>query len=309
MKRNSLLILLGVIVIVILLVISIVLKSGTDKDTPIDENGPDITSGVGDTTSSQTNATPTTNASPETDSEAPTPDTTTGSSTVVTTEVTTGPQATLPADLPPGVVILPDDDGTSGENAGVEFPCKIDGYELVIEKIASYKGLFVEHGTNVMVDSVAMLLVDNKGEFPIEYTQLSVQYGNETLVFDITALPQGEKIVVQEKNGKTVPEGKVDSVKAMIVQKASIDMSEGQVSVVDNGDNTLTVKNLTDKTIPTIRIFYKYYMQDEDVFVGGIAFTVRLTRVGAGESITIQPSHYTSKTSKVVMVLTYDSEV
>jgi sigma-B regulation protein RsbU (phosphoserine phosphatase) len=42
-------------------------------------------------------------------------------------------------------------------------------------------------------------------------------------------------------------------------------------------------------------------MNEEQVFVGGIAFTVRITRLAAGASITIQPSHYNSKTGCVVM--------
>ena len=88
-----------------------------------------------------------------------------------------------------------------------------------------------------------------------------------------------------------------------------MEMSEGKIQVTDNGDNTLTVKNLTNETIPTVRIFYKYYMEDEKLFVGGIAFTVRISRLGAGASVTIQPSHYTSQTSRMVMVLTYASEV
>ena len=71
----------------------------------------------------------------------------------------------------------------------------------------------------------------------------------------------------------------------------------------------LFIKNLTNKEIPTVRVFYKYYMKDERIFVGGISFTVRLTRLGAGETITIQPSHFTSSTSRVVMVSTYNSEV
>ena len=88
-----------------------------------------------------------------------------------------------------------------------------------------------------------------------------------------------------------------------------MEMSESEVKVTDNGNNTLTIQNLTNETIPTVRVFYKYYMKNEGLFVGGIAFTVRISRLGAGASVTIQPSHYTSQTSRVVMVLTYDSEV
>lgn len=209
-----------------------------------------------------------------------------------------------PPDLPPSVDILPEDG-----DQGLTFPCQVPGYDLVIEKLAPYSGLFVEDGRNTPTQSVAMLMLHNNGGFPLEYTQISVQCGEETLLFDISALPAGQRLVVQEKNGKPMPEAPASSANAMVVRRANMDMSADKVRVVDNGDNTLTVQNLTDKDIPTVRIFYKYYMEDESVFVGGIAFTVRITRLGAGASMTLQPSHYTSLSSRVVMVLTYETEV
>ena len=200
-------------------------------------------------------------------------------------------------------------DPQSGGSAGIQFPCQISEYGLVIEKMAPYNGMFVENGSNANVQNVAMLLVQNKGEFPLEYTQICIQYGQQKLLFDISALPVGEKMVVQEKTGKSIPAGKADYATAMVVQRADMEMSESKVRVTDNGNNTLTVRNLTDETIPTVRVFYKYYMEAEDVFVGGISFTVRITKLAAGASVNIQPSHYTSQTSRVVMVTTYDSEV
>lgn len=232
----------------------------------------------------------------------------------VPTEVTQAPtqpaeeQVTLPDDPPSSVVIPSEKDPQTGETE-ITFPCQVPGYGLVIEKLAPYNGMFVEDGSNANVQNVAMLMVHNKGDFPVEYTQISVNYGQETLLFDVSALPVGQKLVVQEKTGKTIPAGKVASATAMVVQRADMEMSEGKVQVTDNGNNTLTIRNLTDQTIPTVRVFYKYYMEQEGIFVGGIAFTVRITRLGAGSSVTVQPSHYTSKTSRVVMVLTYDSEV
>ena len=216
---------------------------------------------------------------------------------------------TPPEDLPSSVEIPTETDPETGKNMGISFPCTVPGYNLVIEKMAPYNGMFVEDGSNATVQNVAMLLVYNNGDFPVEYTQISVMHGQEELIFDISALPAGERLVVQEKNGKTITSSEATAANALIVQRANMEMSEDLVQVTDNGNNTLTIKNMTNKTIATVRVFYKYYMEDEDVYVGGIAFTVRVTRLGAGASVTIQPSHYTSKTSRVVMVLTYDSEV
>ena len=213
-----------------------------------------------------------------------------------------------PEDLPPTVEIPVVTDPETGET-GISFPCEVPGYGLTIHRLAPYSGMYVEDGTNANVTNVAMLLVSNHSDYPIEYASIAVQYGDETLTFDISALPKGEKMVVQEKTGKAVPDGKAQQAQALVVRRANMEMSRDQVEVVDNGDNTLTIRNLSGKLIPTVRVFYKYYMKDEDVFVGGIAFTVRVTNLGADSSVTIQPSHYSSETGRVVMVLTYDTEV
>ena len=216
---------------------------------------------------------------------------------------------TPPTNLPSAIVIPSEKDPETGDEIGMSFPCQIPGYNLVIEKLAPYNGMFVEDGSNANIENVAMLLVKNDGDFPVEYTQIRVACGDEELLFDVSALPVGERLVVQEKTGKPIPEGGATSASVLVVQRANMEMSESKVKVTDNGNNTLTIQNLTNETIPTVRVFYKYYMDEEQLFVGGIAFTVRITKLGAGASVTIQPSHYTSKSGRVVMVLTYDSEV
>lgn len=224
----------------------------------------------------------------------------------------TGPeeeQVQPPQDLPPTVEIPTPTDPETGVPEGLSFPCQIPEYGLVLHKLAPYKGMFVEDGSNAEVASVAMLLVENVSQFPVEYTSICVAYGEQSLQFNISALPAGASLVVQEKEGKQLPEGAALSANAMVIQRAAMELSQDQIRVTDNGDNTITVENLTGETIPTVRVFYKYYMEQEDLYVGGIAFTVRITRLGAGAKVTVQPSHYNSQTSKIVMVLTYATEV
>jgi len=218
-------------------------------------------------------------------------------------------QPTHPSDEPTTRPTLPPDEESPTEPAGISLPYPIADYDLVIEKLAPYQGMYVEDGGNAQDVEAAMLMVHNKSSFPVEYAQLSVRCGEEILTFDISAMPADARVVVQEKNGKKMPDGQLESIDAIVAQQTELDMSESQARVTDNGNNTLTIQNLTGKMIPSVRVFYKYYMEEEGIYVGGIAFTVRITRLGAGASVTIQPSHYTSKTSRVVMVLTYDSEV
>ena len=290
-KKNRLIILGGTLcVVLLLLAVAVALM--------LDSQSPDPVLGVFQTET-------TTSAE---DTQNPTENTT---EAFQETEIPDASEEQLPPpeEKPSTVVIPPEKDPQTGEEIGISFPCQVPGYGLTIEKMAPYNGMFVEDGSNANIENVAMLLVKNDGDFPVEYTQIRVVCGQQELLFDISALPAGERVVVQEKTGKAIPESKTTSASALVVQRANMEMSESKVQVTDNGDNTLTIKNLTNETIPTVRIFYKYYMEDEKLFVGGIAFTVRISRLGAGASVTIQPSHYTSQTSRVVMVLTYDSEV
>lgn len=296
-EKNRLKILVGVLCIVLLFLVVVAALI-------LDSRLPDPIFGIFQTeptASTEESQNPTESAPSTEESQNPTEDT--GESSQETEP------STPPEEQPPSVVIPPEKDPQTGNETGISFPCQIPGYDLTIEKMEPYNGMFVEDGSNANIKNVAMLLVKNNGDFPVEYAQIRVVCGQEELLFDISALPAGEKLVVQEKTGKTISEGKATSASAMVVQRANMEMSDSKVQIIDNGDNTLTVKNLTNETIPTVRIFYKYYMEDEKLFVGGIAFTVRISRLGAEASVTIQPSHYTSQTSRVVMVLTYNSEV
>lgn len=300
MKNKKLLALVAVAVLLVAALLLVILCDGKtpEKGNPQTTETTETPSGSGESTTPQREEqTASTPAGEETRPQ---------SQQEPTTSDTTAP---LPEDLPPTVIIEPETDPETGEEVGISFPCQVPGYDLTIEKLAPYEGMFVEDGSNAQVADVAMIMVKNNGQYPVEYMTLQVEYEAQTLEFALSAMPVGATVVVQEKQGKTVPAGNALAATALVVRRAKMEMSEDLVKVTDNGDNTLTVENLTDKTIPTVRVFYKYYMADEDIYVGGIAFTVRFTRLAPHGKRTIQPSHFTSQSSRVVMVLTYDEEV
>ena len=95
---------------------------------------------------------------------------------------------------------------------------------------------------------------------------------------------------------------------ATVVQRESMGMSEDQILVKDAGANKLQIQNLTEEIIPSVRVFYKYYMEDKKIFLGGIAFSVKLSELEAGEELVIQPAHYQSDFCRIVMAAAYEAE-
>ena len=190
---------------------------------------------------------------------------------------------------------------------GITLPYQIPGSSLVVSGIASYDAIYLEDGSDTEISGVTVLLLRNDGDTDIEYASVSVGMDGTELQFDLSDLPAGGTAVVQEKNKTLFREGNYTECAATVAEVPGFEMSEEQVQVQENGDQSLTVSNLTNEDIPAVRIFYKFYMEEEETYVGGITYTAKLTDLKAGESRKITHSHYVSGYSRVMMVRTYDT--
>lgn len=196
--------------------------------------------------------------------------------------------------------------GSSGSGGEVSFPLTVSGTSLSVRSISSYDGIYLEDGSDEEVSGVAAMVVENTGDTDLEYAYISINCDGETLEFEASDIPAGATVVIQEKNRASYQEGTYTDCSATVAETDSLDMAE-EVSVTETDDGSLLVTNLTDEEIACVRIFYKFYMEDEDAYVGGITYTAKLTGLGAGSSMTVTPSHYASGSSKIMMVRIYDT--
>ncbi len=194
------------------------------------------------------------------------------------------------------------------ESPYLEIPYEIPGTSLVLSRLDSYEGIFVEQGTDIHKDNVAMILLLNEGTEAVEYAILTVTMADGTvLVFEPTCLPAGGKMVVQENTGKAFPGGEILKCTGETATLSAFPMSEDWVKVTENENSTLTITNITDQTIPAVRVFYKLYMAEDDGFVGGITYMAKVENLAPGASTTVRPTHYLYGSCKVVMVRVYDT--
>lgn len=261
-------------------------------------------------TSSSTIPTGSTTASSSTVPTVPTGSTTVSSSTVpggtTSSSVTTKP-TTKPTDKPTtNTSSVPT---TPTTVAGLSLPYEIPGTGLIVERVSAYNGIYVEDGSNADITGVAMILLHNRGKKDIDMATITLQYERFTREFVVTSLPKGMSVVVQEKSRKAMAAGKLLACTASVIESnEDMLLSDSYISVKENSDNSLTVQNLTNRDMPAVRIFYKYFMEDQQLLVGGITFTVHVTDLKAGQSVTIKPSHYLKGASQIIMVQTYEVE-
>lgn len=202
-------------------------------------------------------------------------------------------------------VVLPKDTEIEESSNIVDLPYKIPGSDLIIQKFDTYSGVYIEDGSDEDVSDITVVELSNEGKTNIEYVKFSVLRNDKTLEFEASAIPSGATVVVQEKNRVAWENGTYKNCNADIAEIDAFESSEDKIKIEEVGDQTLKVTNLTDNKLPAVRIFYKFYMDDENAYVGGITYNAKVTDLEGGQSVEITPSHYTKGMSKIMMVRTY----
>ena len=185
----------------------------------------------------------------------------------------------------------------------ISFPYELSGSDLVVERIQSYSGYYIEDASDSDVSGVAAIVLTNNGKDDLEFAGIGISQGDRSLAFSASQIPAGATVIVLEQNKSAFSSDPYYSATATTTPVEKFEMSEELVTVKDNGDNSLIVSNVSDKTLSEVKIFFKNYLADEDVYVGGITYTITMTeQLEPGASIGVSASHYDSKFSKVVEV-------
>lgn len=201
-----------------------------------------------------------------------------------------------------------DKDGSSGTsgNTGTafSFPYTSSLDELELVAVYNYSGYYIEDGSEDEIDSVAALEVTNLSDQAIEYATITLTADGKELNFEVSLLPAGETALVMEADKQSCSETASFSYGGSeIASLSSLDLCEDQVTVsTDSG--AVTVTNISGNDISELRLFYKNQL-DTGEYVGGIAYTVKLEDLAAGESQTVYPSHFDPEYGVVMMVRTY----
>ena len=190
----------------------------------------------------------------------------------------------------------------------LSFPYAIPDQDLTVRKIASYDGIFLEDGSDSEVEGVTVIILENTGTQAVEYTEIMFSGNAGQFTFECSDLPSGGVAVVQEKNAAAYREDihwrRCECAASMLDE---LEMSEDAVKVTENEDGALLVENISGEDIACVRVFYKFYDEENDAYVGGITYMVKITELAADGQTTVTPSHYVKGYSRVTMVRTYDT--
>lgn len=185
-----------------------------------------------------------------------------------------------------------------------ELPYKIKNRDMEILSIGSYKGKFVEDGSDEEKDNVLSMVVKNTSKETISYGEINLKRKgtNKDIKFIITNLKPGAAALVMESTGKMNFLSLDDYVysRSIVSTEDNSSYMEEKISL-DIKDNKITVKNMTEENLNTVYIYYKN-ISSGNCYLGGTTYRIKFENVKGQRSVTSKALHFSKKNSEIVKI-------
>lgn len=182
------------------------------------------------------------------------------------------------------------------------LPCPVEGTSLIAEQIDVYDGHYMEDGLDRQVSGVASMLLRNAGDAAIIWAEVILQGQEGDLLFQISHVPAGGVVFVLEKNAKPWVEDTYYACRGQAVLSGESGFDREGLEIVPLDIGTLQVKNLTDKPMEKIRIYYKTYAEEPGIYIGGITYYLDISALQTGEVCLLEPDHYAEGYTRIVWI-------
>ena len=175
-------------------------------------------------------------------------------------------------------------------------------YDLVLQDIGSYTGLYMEDGSNEVLSDILMIVARNDGEKTVQYAEILMSDDAQTAQFTLTTLPPGESVVLLEQSrmaydgGREVTEIEVSQI-ALFPEEPTLCEDKLELQPL-NG--MLKITNISGGDISGDVVVY-YKNSSADMLYGGITYRVTIAGgLKAGESRQVPAGHLSQSGSRIM---------
>ena len=188
--------------------------------------------------------------------------------------------------------------------ANMTLPYSIPNKNLDILSIGQYEGKFVEDGSDDKKDNVLAIVVKNTSDKTISSGEIKLRKigTSKSIKFIFTNLKAGSSALVMESTGEVNFNGedKYVYISSNVNTEDSTSLMEDKIEVTTK-DKNITVKNLTNKNLNTVYVYYKI-VTDGNCYLGGITYRAKFENVKGEKSVTADTLHFSNKNSEIIKI-------
>ena len=115
-------------------------------------------------------------------------------------------------------------------------------------------------------------------------------------MFSFSMLPPGARILVLENSGKHYLPQRISACWGWSVEGAA----DSRIRAEEAGRTALTLNNISDTSVEKARVYYKDYDPVLRMLVGGISYSVQISRLKPGHRATLPAIGYLSGSSMII---------
>lgn len=175
---------------------------------------------------------------------------------------------------------------------------------ISIEDAQSISGMFVEDGSDEVLNSIFAVDFKNNSEKMLQYAKLVLTVDGEEFTFEISTVPAGATVRAMEMNKKDIPhsskkcEFRCENV-AWFEEEP--DLCADTISIIER-DGGLIVTNESEEEI-TAPIYLYYKNCDSGTYIGGITYRAVVTEnLTKGQSTAVGAQHFNPGASEIIFV-------
>jgi len=174
---------------------------------------------------------------------------------------------------------------------------------LKVTDLASYAGVYMEDGTDEIVEDVMMIILMNTSEKDLQFAAIDITYEGFVAEFEASSVPAGESVVLLEKNRHEMVEEEpgVVEAKGVLFFEESMNLLE-EIFEVEGFEQGIEIKNISDKDVDE-DIFVYYKNSAADLLYGGIIYRARVSGgLKAGDRESVAAAHFSPDNSRILMI-------
>lgn len=173
------------------------------------------------------------------------------------------------------------------EPASITLPYRVDGTDLFLHSIVAYEGPFLEDYSNREVVDVAALILENTGTQTIRSALIKLHRGSFLLEFQVSFIPSGKKVLVLERSAQRCLYQNFTSCEGIQILSGDDWLTDGQLKIERVGMQQIRIRNLTERTQDNLRLYFKNYQSEMELYIGGVTGQQALPQILPGDSVTV----------------------
>lgn len=187
----------------------------------------------------------------------------------------------------------------SNERGSISLPCRVEGTDLIACQLVMYEGPSLENGSDAPVSDITALVLYNDGQQEVAQAEVKLTAEEELTFFASNIMP-GAQVLVLEKNVTAWKDREITACTGWVSAADHPTLSAQALEIAQVDMGTLSVTNTTGEKLTDIWLFYKNYLPEGDLYVGGITYIETIEALEPGQTVLIQPTRYAAGYSKVI---------